>query len=70
VQKLPGFPQKVAASRKDQNSAFVLLARSLHVFVDGKIDRETNFEFEARSLDLNEDRNEIYVGSQVNKNYL
>lgn len=43
----------------------VLFAKSFHFITEGKPVLESTFTFEARSFDINESTNEIYIGDNV-----
>jgi WD40 repeat protein len=59
---MTGDPQKIISSKKENNVFYLLFSRSLHIVIDGKSSKDLTLGFEVRSLELNENNNEIYLG--------
>lgn len=61
---MQGEPQKIVSSKKENNVVYAVSNRSIYIISDGKVSMEAKcLNFEARSLEINEENNEIYVGA-------
>ena len=61
---MQGEPQKIVSSKKENNVVYAVSNRSIYIISDGKVSMEAKcLNFEARSLEINEENHEIYVGA-------
>lgn len=64
--KIAGDPQRIVASRLSNDYIFALYERAIYKIKHGVIEKEdSKLNYEARSFDVNETENEIYVGDYV-----
>ncbi len=63
--KIAGEAKQIRASNQDPNLVFALYNESINILNNGSVTKTLKLKYKARSFDINESLNEIYIGSHV-----